>query len=98
MAKSPYDIVLHPLFTEKSSEQKSQEKLSFAVLITANKIEIRQAIEKLWDVKIKSVRTQIVRGKVKRFGRNFGKRPNWKKAIITLETGEIDNFQFFETE
>lgn len=96
MSKSPYDIILHPLFTEKSATIRAMDnKYSFAVSMSANKIEIRQAVEKIFDVDVESVRTQIVRGKVKRFGRGFGKRPNWKKAIVTLREGDIE---FFDTE
>lgn len=97
MSKSPYDIILHPLFTEKSSYIRAVEnKYSFAVATVANKIEIREAVKKIFDVDVESVRTQVVRGKVKRFGRNWGKRPNWKKAIVTLKDGQ--NIEFFETE
>jgi len=95
MSKSPYDIILHPLFSEKSSELGDIGKITFVVLPSANKIEIRKAVEKLFDVSVKSIRTQIVRGKVKRFGRNMGKKPNWKKAVVTLKEGHIE---FFETE
>ncbi len=96
MSKSPYDIILHPLFSEKSSELRDAGKVTFVVLPSANKVEIRKAVEKLFEVSVKSIRTQIVRGKVKRFGRNMGKKPNWKKAIVTLKEGH--NIEFFETE
>lgn len=69
-------------------------KVSFVVRPDANKIEIKHAVEKLFEVEVLSVRTQIVRGKVKRFGRNFGKRPNRKKAIVTLAEGH--SIEFFE--
>ena len=59
----------------------------------ANKIEIRKAVEKIYGVKVTSVsHTQIVRGKIKRLGRNVGKRPNWKKAIVTLAEGSSIDF------
>lgn len=96
--KSPYDIVLYPLFTEKSSSQRAMlNKVSFIVASNANKIEIKEAVEKLFDVSggVASVRTQNVRGKVKRHGRSFGKRPNWKKAIITLR--EDHSIEFFDS-
>ena len=94
--KSVHNVILHPLFTEKSARLKEKEnKVCFVVRKDANKIEIRQAVEKLFDVQVADVHTQVVRGKVKRLGRNFGKRPNWKKAVVTLATG--DSIEFFET-
>ena len=67
---------------------------AFEVALDANKIEIRKAIEALFKVDVLCVRTSIVRGKNKRVGRRFGRRPNWKKAVITLPKGqEIDVFE-----
>ena len=66
----------------------------FEVSPKANKIQIRQAVEELFDVKVTSVNTLVQRGKVKRVGRRSLKRPNWKKAIVTLREG--DDIQFFE--
>jgi large subunit ribosomal protein L23 len=97
-SKTPHDIILHPLFTEKAARMKEEEdKVCFVVRKDANKIEIRQAVEKLFDVKVAHVHTQIVRGKVKRLGRNVGKRSNWKKAVITLAPGIENSIEFFET-
>ena len=67
---------------------------SFEVDLDANKVQIRQAIEKVFGVRVASVRTQIVRGKMKRLRRSFGKRPNWKKAVVTLREG--DTIELFE--
>ena len=92
MSTSPYDIILHPLFTEKSTMMGQFDKYAFVVRLDSNKTEIKRAIEKVFDVKVKSINTQIVRGKVKRFGRTSGKRPNWKKAIVTLREGSTDMF------
>lgn len=97
MSKLAYDIILHPLLSEKGSALRTLlDKVSFVVRMDANKIEIKEAVEKLFEVKVADVHTQIVRGKNKRFGRNWGKRPNWKKAIVTLQKGH--SIKFFETE
>ena len=91
--KHLHQIIRKPLITEKSSLLKEVgETVTFEVAIDANKIEIKQAIEKAFDVKVQDVRTMIVAGKRKRFGRNFGKRPNTKKAYVTLAEGSIDFF------
>ena len=66
--------------------------MTFAVALDANKIEIKQAVEKAFDVKVKNVNTALVAGKVKRVGRQFGKRSNWKKAFVTLEEGNSIDF------
>jgi len=66
----------------------------FEVHQDANKIEIRRAVEALFTVKVADVRTQVVRGKVKRMGRFVGQRAGWKKAIITLQAGS--KIEFFE--
>ncbi len=95
MKKSPHEIIIRPVLTEKSTMMRDvQNQYCFTVLVGANKIEIKQAIESLFDVGVTSVRTQIMRGKVKRYGRGYGKRPNWKKAIVTLREG--DSIEFFE--
>lgn len=97
-SKTPHDIILHPLFTEKSAVMKEVEnKVCFVVRKDANKIEIRQAVEALFGVRVAKVHTQIVRGKFKRLGRNIGKRPNWKKAVVTLAPGAENSIEFFET-
>lgn len=90
-----YSILKRPLITEKANDTKDAlNQYSFEVAMTANKIEVKQAIEALFKVSPVSVRTLIVRGKTKRVGRNIGKRPNWKKAIVTLPEGqEIDFFE-----
>ncbi len=85
MSKSPYDIILYPYMTEKSELLKEENKYCFVVRKDANKIEIKKAIEEIFDVTVLKVRTMNVRGKVKRRGRFFGKRPNWKKAIVTIQ-------------
>lgn len=103
----PHQIIKRPLLTEKGSRLKEtgggapgadpeslSSKVLFEVHEAANKVQIRQAIESLFDVKVADVCTQVVRGKVKRMGRFIGQRSNWKKAIVTLEPG--NKIEFFE--
>jgi large subunit ribosomal protein L23 len=79
---------------EPGEEVEYGKKIVFEVARDANKIEIREAIEKLFNVTVTSVRTQVSRGKMKRVGRFSGRRPGLKKAIVTLKPG--DNIEFFE--
>ncbi len=90
-----HDIIISPLVTEKSTTQREgQNQYSFKVNKRANKIEIKEAVERLFKVKVMEVRTATIRGKVKRLGRRFGKRPDWKKAVVTVkEGGRIDFFE-----
>ncbi len=91
-----YDIILGPLITEKSTDLKEDKRtLCFKVAREATKTEVRTAVERLLGVKVASVRTAVVRGKVKRYGRFEGKRPDWKKAFVTLREGE-KMIEFFE--
>jgi len=93
--KEAQKIIRRPLITEKSTQQKeSNHQYAFEVHGKANKIEIQSAVERLFKVKVLQVRTCNVLGKVKRLGRKFGKRPDWKKAIVTLQEG--DRLDFFE--
>jgi len=89
----PETIIKRPLLTEKGTLMgEDANKVLFEVKLQANKIEIRKAVEKIYGVKVTSVRTLKVRGKIKRVGRNVGKRPNWKKAIVTLAEGSTIDF------
>ena len=106
--RSPELIIKRPLLTEKGTLLKEtggnpegeldpetvKSQLLFEVAKDANKVEIRHAVEKLWNVDVVSVRTSIVRGKEKRVGRFIGKRSNWKKAVVTIAPGQ--NIEFFE--
>jgi large subunit ribosomal protein L23 len=106
--RSPEQIIKRPLLTEKGTRLKEtggsadkeidpevlKPQLLFEVARDANKVEIRQAVEKLWNVSVLEVRTAIVRGKEKRMGRFVGKRSNWKKAMVTIAPGQ--NIEFFE--
>lgn len=86
-----YDIIIGPMITEKSALQQDENIYAFRVGEHANKVEIKDAIEALFGVEVQGVRTAVVRGKVKRFGRFFGKRRNWKKAYVTLAEGDAIN-------
>lgn len=90
-----YQVIKEPHITEKATLQKGQaNQISFKVHKLANKIEIRQAVETLFKAKVLDVKTMNVLGKRRRIGRNIGKRPDWKKAVVTLAPGE--NIEFFE--
>ena len=93
--KSPYDIILKPIISEDSMGKMEDKKYVFKVDKNANKIEIRNAIEKIFDVKVKSVNTMNVKGKVKRMGAHSGKRSDWKKAIVALPE-DSKEIEFFE--
>jgi large subunit ribosomal protein L23 len=93
--KEAQKIIRKPLITEKSTRQKdANHQYAFEVHRDANKIEIQSAVERLFKVKVTQVRTCNVLGKIKRLGRKSGKRPDWKKAIVTLQEG--DRIDFFE--
>jgi len=90
-----YDVIKKPLITEKTSiEKEGTNTIAFEVHRDANKIEIKQAVEKLFKVEVTTVNTVNVAGKVKRVGRAFGKRSNWKKAYVKLKAGS--SVDFFE--
>ena len=92
MTKSPYDVITSLLMTEKSSLLKDQKKYAFRVSPRASKLEIADAVEKIYGVKVDSVNLMNYAGKPKRTGRSpvVGRRANWKKAIVTLSEGEIE--------
>lgn len=87
-------VIKRPIaLTEKSARLKEDNKVVFEVALTANKLEIKSAVEAMFDVKVTRVTTLIQRGKMKRMGARQAKRRNWKKAIVTLREG--DDIQFF---
>jgi large subunit ribosomal protein L23 len=91
---NPEHIIKRPIvLTEKAARSKENNKVVFEVALDANKIEIRQAVEALFSVKVVDVSTLVQRGKVKKVGRRTFKKPNWKKAVVTLRAG--DDIQFF---
>jgi large subunit ribosomal protein L23 len=93
--KEAHQIIKKPLITEKSTRQKEEgNQIAFVVDPKAGKIQIRQAVEKLFKVKVLSVRTMNVVGKKKRLGKFLGRKSDWKKAIVKLREG--DRIEFFE--
>lgn len=93
--RSVYDVIRRPIISEKSTAlAEVGNKYAFEVASQANKQEIRDAIQRLFNVKVRSVRTMVMHGKLKRIGRFEVKRSNWKKALVTLSEGQkIDFFQ-----
>ncbi len=90
-----YDIIRRPVITEKTSIQKEvSNQFTFEVDRMANRVEIKKAVEGIFNVKVAGVRTMQVKGKTKRRGWIVGKRRDWKKAIVTLMPGE--RIDFFE--
>ena len=90
-----FDIIKKPLVTEKTNLQKEElGQVTFEIDRRANRVEAKEAIEKIFNVKVDSVRTINVKGKVKQRGRIIGKRRDWKKAIVKLMPGE--RIDFFE--
>ncbi|MBR1863013.1 MAG: 50S ribosomal protein L23 [Ruminococcus sp.] len=92
--KTAHDIIIKPIITEDSMDRLQDKKYTFQVAKDANKIEIAKAIEEIFGVKVAKVNTMSVKGKEKRMGRYTGFRPDWKKAIVTLE-GE-KTIEFFD--
>jgi len=96
--REPKEVIVTHLITEKGVLQKEKDnKHLFHVAMDANKFDIKRAVEQLFKVNVTTVATMVVRGKTKRFGfrREEGKRPNWKKAVVTLKKGE--KIEAFET-
>ena len=93
--KDPRQIIRRPVITEKSTiERELENVVTFSVAPDSNKIEIRAAVEQLFDVVVLEVRTSRVRGKKRRVGKHTGYRPSWKKARVKLREG--DSVEFFE--
>jgi large subunit ribosomal protein L23 len=88
------DIVIRPIVTEKSSNQMLLNRYTFVVHKKANKIQIKDAIEEIFKVKVLDVNTINYVGKLKRVGRSVGRRSDWKKAVVTLRDG--DSIEIFE--
>lgn len=100
--RDPYEIVMRPIITEKTARQIEEGNVyAFVVAQDANKIEIGQAVEKIWDVKVEKVRTMRYAGKMRRSlmgrmskNRNVGRRASFKKALVKLVEG--DQIEFYE--
>ena len=82
------DILIKPIVTEKSTALMEERKYTFCVPLSATKIQIRQAVEQIFKVKVQAVNTMRYEGKMKRLGRTQGRRSDWKKAVVTLKPGE----------
>ena len=82
----PEEIIVRPIITEKSSTNIAEGKYTFEVAKKATKVQIAKAVESLFTVKVLNVNTMTVKGKEKRVGANTGRRPDWKKAIVTIDT------------
>ena len=94
--RNAYDIIIRPVLTEKSYDAMAEKKFTFEVAVKANKIEIKRAIEQVFEgVKVESVNTMRIMGKIKRQGRTQGRRPERKKAIVTLKK-DSKGIEFFE--
>ncbi|WMJ76620.1 MULTISPECIES: 50S ribosomal protein L23 [unclassified Sedimentibacter] len=93
--RDPHDIIKRPIVTEASMDAMAEKKYTFVVDKKSNKTEIKNAVEKIFGVKVASVNTMNMLGKKKRMGMNVGKRADWKKAIITL-TEDSKTIEFFE--
>ncbi len=93
--KTPYDVVIKPIVTEKSMDDMAEGKYTFEVHKSTNKAEVKEAVERIFDVKVEKVSTMNVKGKVKRLGKSIGKRRDWKKAIVKL-TADSKPIEFFE--
>jgi len=90
----PFDVIEQPLMTEKGSYLLAEDKYAFRVAKGANKTQIKQAVEKAFDVRVVAVNVMNVRGKERRWGRREALSPSWKKAIVTLAAG--DKIELFE--
>jgi len=88
-------VIVRPLITERGTDMReAHNQYYFQVAVAANKLEIRQAVEHFFGVKVTAVRTMNYRGKIKRMGRHEGKRADWKKAVVTLAKDDaIDLFE-----
>lgn len=96
MIRTAQDVIMKPIITEASMAALQMKKYTFKVAKDANKIEIAQAVQILFGVKVKAVNTLSVKGRAKRMGIHKGYKPDWKKAIVTL-TEDSKGIEFFES-
>ena len=94
--KSPYDIIVKPVITEASMDMLAEKKYTFKVATDANNVEIKKAVEEIFDVKVEKVTTMNFDGKLKRMGRFEGRRAAYKKAVVKL-TADSKAIEFFES-
>ncbi len=91
----PHDILIKPIITERSMTQAAAKRYTFKVAKDANKYQIKDAVEKIFEVKVLRVNTINMNGKLKRMGRTQGKRADWKKAVVTV-SADSKEIKFFE--
>jgi large subunit ribosomal protein L23 len=92
-----HDVLIRPILTEKTTQLESADNVyTFEVGEASNKHQIKAAVESVFGVTVEDVRTAVVRGKSKRFGKYYGKRSNWKKAYVKLSEG--DSLNFYESQ
>lgn len=90
---TPESVIRKPIFlTEKATDLRGKNQVVFEVLRDANKVQIKDAVQKLFNVKVDSVNTMLYRGKDRRMGRGYAKMQNWKKAVVTLAEGQTIDF------
>jgi large subunit ribosomal protein L23 len=94
--KTPYDVIIKPVISEKSMDDAQNKKYTFKVAVDANKTEVKNAVEEIFDVEVKKVNIMNVKGKEKRMGRNKGMTAATKKAIVTL-TDDSKEIEFFQS-
>jgi large subunit ribosomal protein L23 len=90
----PYDVLVRPLITEKGTYLSGLNKYPFEVRTEANKLQIKEAVELAFNVKVRAVNTMVMHGKLRRVGKNQGLTKDWKKAVVTLEPGQ--SIELFE--
>lgn len=92
---TPYDIIIKPVISERSMDDAANKKYTFKVATSANKTQVKQALEEIFGVEVEKVNIMNVQGKLKRMGKNVGRRAASKKAIVTLteKSKEIEFFQ-----
>ncbi len=93
--RSPYDVILKPVITERSMDDAQRRKYTFKVATNANKTEVKHALEEIFGVEVEKVNVMNYNGKIKRMGRNEGRTASSKKAIVTL-TEKSKQIEFFE--
>ncbi len=92
---TPYDVIIKPVISERSMDEAANKKYTFKVATSANKTQVKHALEEIFGVEVEKVNIMNVQGKLKRMGKNVGRRPASKKAIVTLteKSKEIEFFQ-----
>jgi large subunit ribosomal protein L23 len=93
--RSPYDVIIKPVISEKSMASAENKKYTFHVAVDSNKMEVKRALEEIFGVEVAKVNVMNYKGKLKRMGKNIGRRSSFKKAIVTLapDSKEIEFFQ-----